>query len=394
MLSIIFFNTHPIQYFVPLYQAMAKDDAIDLTVLYCSDETLKGTTDKQFGVKVQWDIPLLQGYQHQFLKNNSFKPSIFNGFWGLMNWGVIGYLRKAPKSMVVVHGWASFSHVITLIAARLCGHTVCLRAETPLNQELLKNKLVRAIKNSWLRFLFLFVHRFLYIGQQNKLFYASFGIKEDQLFFTPYAVDNERFQGVSKEIDRLSARKKLGLPLDKKIVLFSGKYIHKKRPLDLLEAFNELENDSFLVMVGEGELRVPMETYITAQKLSKRVFLTGFINQSQIPLYYAAADAFVMCSGIGETWGLSVNEAMNFSLPIVITDICGCSFDLVKQGSNGFLVKTSDITGLKEALKQVTKLSQTERQVMGMASLAIIGTYSYQTIIAALKKIAAPIRII
>ncbi len=387
MQRIIFLNSHPIQYFAPLYQQMAKDTAIDLQVMYCSDETLKGATDKQFGVQVKWDIPLLEGYKHIFLNNASWKPSIYNGFWGLLNWGVVGFLRKQPKSIVVVHGWAYATHVITIIAAKLLGHTVCLRAETPLNQELQKNKWITKLKHLYLRCLFLFVDYGLYIGQQNKLFYQHLGFKEKQLVFTPYCVDNERFSGIASTVNKSSAREKLQLPANKKVILFSGKYIDKKNPLDLLQAIQLLQQpDIFTVFVGDGELRTTMENFIAAHGLEEQVLLTGFINQSLIPYYYAAADVFVMCSGIGETWGLSVNEAMNFGLPVVISNTCGSAHDLVKD--NGYVFATSDIAALADSVDKVLDASEEAYLNMQQNSKAIIRGYSYEVVIEGLKQIA------
>ncbi len=389
MQRIIFFNSHPIQYFVPLYQELAKEPGIALEVMYCSDETLKGATDKQFGVKVQWDIPLLEGYNYIFLRNHSFRPSIFKGFWGLMNWGIIDYLRKAPKSVLVVHGWASFSHIMTIFCGKLFGHTVCLRAETPLNQELLKRPAVQTIKNVWLRFLFLFVDKYLYIGKQNKLFYESLGVKEPVLFFTPYCVDNKRFQQVQENTSKTHARNQLNLPTEKRIFLFSGKYIDKKRPMDLLEAFSKTDlQQCFLVMVGDGELREVMEAFIIEKGLSGNVLLTGFINQSVIPFYYAAADLFVMCSGLGETWGLSVNEAMNFKLPIIVSDTCGCSYDLVDANINGAIFETGNLQQLQEQLAHMSTISEERLQAMGQASLAKVNRYSYNAVIQTLKQVA------
>lgn len=386
-LPVVFLNSHPIQYFAPLYQQMAKDPSIDLEVLYCSDETLKGATDRQFGVQVLWDIPLLQGYAHTFLKNRAIRPSIFQGFWGLINPGVIGKLSKKRKSIVIVHGWGYFTHVLTLITAKLTGHTVCLRAETPLNQELQKRKIVTTLKHWYLRFLFLFIDRFLYIGEQNRLFYRHLKVKEKDLLFIPYSVDNDRFQSIAASVSKDEARNKLGLPPGKKIFLFSGKYIGKKRPLDLLQAFAALKSQhAFLVMVGDGELRPQMEQFITDQGLDGQVLLTGFINQSQIPYYYAAADFFVMSSGAGETWGLSVNEAMNFGLPVIISDTCGAAYDLVKENVNGFLYPTGDIAALSGRLQQMLELDVLRYNEMAEESRRIIDQYSYKVIIEQLKK--------
>src|SRR5207244_8617547 len=140
---------------------------------------------------------------------------------------------------------------------------------------------------------------------------------------------------------------------NEKIILYSGKYINKKRPLDVLKAFMALNKpDYWLIMVGEGELRKEMEALIRDNNV-RNVILTGFVNQSVIPEYYAISDVFVMCSDIGETWGLSVNEAMNFNLPVVISDLTGCSYDLVYDGINGYTYKTGDVNDLAVKLRMI-----------------------------------------
>lgn len=357
---------------------------INTSCWYCSDETLEGHRDRQFNADVKWDIPILDGYSYQFFKNYSWKPSLYNGFFGLINWGVIRTLFKQPKSIVIVHGWSYLTHVLVIIFGFLAGHTVCLRAETPLNQELLKNKLNRNLKRIFLRgFLFRWVHKFLYIGNQNKLFYEYLGVDDGKLLFVPYSIDNERFQqeafkwkGKKKEL-----RRTIGLPEDAHIFLFSGKYIQKKRPLDLLEAFKALPlPNACLVMVGDGELRVEMEEFIQRYQLQK-VYLTGFINQSEIVKYYAASDVFVMCSEAGETWGLSVNEAMNFDLPIVVSSISGCSSDLIVEGQNGFTFTSNHISELSQKMEMALRLNGSEGH-------EIIEKYSYTTIVQSLGLIA------
>ena len=387
MKKLIFLNSHPIQYFAPLYQQITRNTNIPLEVWYCSDESIKGKLDKGFGTAVKWDIPLLQGYAYQFLPNDARNPSIHGGFWGLKNKAVKDLLRKTEPSVIVVHGWAYYTHVRTLLTARRYGHRVCLRAETPWNQELLKNKAITWIKHWYLRFLFSRVSRFLYIGTQNKLFYRQLGVKETQLLFTPYAVDNQRFQETDRTITITDARKKLGLPLDKTIVLYSGKYIAKKRPLDLLKAIQPLPANVLVVLVGDGELRPELEKYIQEHQLQERVILTGFVNQSAIPLYYKAADLFVMCSGLGETWGLSVNEAMNFSLPVVVSETCGSSYDLVQPGINGWTFPTGDIAELTKTFQQFLSLSIEERKKMGAASRKRIDEYGYDQIIEGLQQL-------
>ncbi len=139
MKEVIFVNSHPIQYFVPLYKHL-NDKGIITEAWYGSDESIKGGMDKQFGIEVKWDIPLLQGYKYKFFKNYSWKPSHFNGFFGLMNFGMIKELFKRPKSVIIVHGWHYMSHLLIIFLGKLKGHTICLRCEMPFNQESLRTR--------------------------------------------------------------------------------------------------------------------------------------------------------------------------------------------------------------------------------------------------------------
>lgn len=385
MKSIVFLISHPIQYYTPLYRDISIENFTDVEVVYCSDESIEGKKDKEFGVNIKWDIPLLDGYKYTFLKNNSFKPSIHKGFWGLINWGIIPYLLKKQKSVLVIHGWGYFTNILAILFGKIAGHSVCVRGDTPFHQEALKNKWITKCKHVYLRMLFLFIDFFLYVGFQNRLFYSKLGAKEKQLFFTPFSVENERFQQAALSMTKEAARKRLQLPMDKKIILFSAKYIVKKRPMDLLQAVNQLQQeDILLVMMGEGELRKEMEIFIKEYKLENKVLLTGFVNQSEIGHYYKSADVFVMCSGLGENWGLSVNEAMNFDLPVIVSETSGCSYDLVEIGKNGFVFNTGDVKELSDCLEKVLSDSAI-RTAMGKRSKEIINNYSNQKIIDSLE---------
>lgn len=275
--------------------------------------------------------------------------------------------------------------------AKLCGHTVCLRAETPLNQEPPTNNSLTTFRAFILKnLLFNLVERFLFIGYQNLCFYKHYGIKNHKLIFTPYCVDNHRFQETARSLKghKSTLRASLGIPSDAYVLLYSGKYIAKKRPLDLLKAVSIIHKSSiFTVFVGDGELRSEMEGFIQKNDLDKTVLLTGFINQKMISQYYAVADAFVMCSGIGETWGLSTNEAMNFSLPVILSDHVGCADDLVDIGKNGFSYRCGDISDLAEKIIALSNMSDIERLEMGNQSLNKVAKYSYYTVINGLKNI-------
>ena len=383
----IYFLSHPIQYFSPLLKELAKKT--DLEVCYFSDVSLKLNKDAGFGTAIKWDIPLLEGYQSEFLKNWRSSGPLTNSFFDVFNPSVITKLWKTKHKIVVVNGWSYSSNWLVFIFGKLFGKKIWMRAENPLHKELTKSPKLLFIKKIILKHILfkLFIDKFLYIGSQNKAFYQFYGVNEESRYiFTPYAVDNKQFQTeklkFSKNINELKTE--LQVDSDKKIILFSGKYIEVKRPLDLLEAFKMLNNpDYLLIFVGEGKLRKQMEDYVKQNGL-QNVLLTGFVNQSQISKYYAIANVFVMCSEM-ETWGLSLNEAMNFELPVVISSTCGSSFDLVKDGVNGYIFQKSDVNELAKKIESVL-LSEENLRKMGKESLEIINQYSIDVIVENIKK--------
>jgi glycosyltransferase involved in cell wall biosynthesis len=375
---IAFLLSHPIQYFSPLLIKIAKSSFMHLTVYYCSDESIRGMKDSGFGREVKWDIPLLEGYNYKFLRNYSPTPTIFKSIIGLINPGIVIELQKNRYDAIIIHGWNYITHIITFIIAFLLRIPVLLRAESPLNQELLKSKWKIFLKKILLGLLFKRISGFLAIGSENKEFYKFYGVPENKIFLTPYAVDNERF---IRSYERYAQHKQeimreIGIPEGKKVILFCGKLIDKKRPFDLLKAYELVYNDSkALVYIGDGILRNELEHYVKEHNI-RDVYFLGFKNQDELPKYYAIADIFVLPSTAGETWGLVVNEAMCFSVPVVVSDMVGCARDLVKHGENGFVYPVGDTNKLSEYLSKL--LGDDElRKKMGEYSFEIIQKWNY-----------------
>jgi glycosyltransferase involved in cell wall biosynthesis len=346
--------------------------------------------EKGFGQTLTWDIPLLNGYDHVFLNNASASKGMNTRFFDAVNWSIFKLLRQSNDKLIIVNGWAYMSDWFVILAAKLYGKKVWMRAEMPWNQEELKpksfKKFIKYLIFKHLIFKY-FIDKCLYIGSQNKKYYLMHGVKESSLIFAPYAVDNQRFQ--SFKTDRSSARQKWNIDDKQIIILYSGKLIDKKRPLDLLRSFHKLDvANTVLFYLGDGPLRNDLEAYI-AQHQVKNVFISGFINQTEIGKIYSMADLFVMCSGIGETWGLSVNEAMNFSLPVIVSSTCGSSFDLVENGVNGYVFKEGDIDALTQCIQVVVKDAPL-REKMGVASSDKINQFSYKVTIENIKALLNP----
>ena len=111
---------------------------------------------------------------------------------------------------------------------------------------------------------------------------------------------------------------------------------------------------------------------------ANNVITLGYKNQLELPEIYASFDVFVLPSGVGETWGLVVNEAMLFGLPVIVSDLVGCSDDLVKD--NGYTFKFNSVPELIKAMNNIEEDLKSNKK-LGKNSLQLIDKYSYDTII-------------
>jgi len=362
MKKIIFVNTHPIPYFTSLYRKLNLKKDIDLKVLYCLDYGVGTHFDKEFNKEINTSEKILKGYNYQFLKNLFKNKSKVNGLGTALNYEIIFLLFKEPKSKIICHGWSNLTLLFILIFGRLFGHDIYLRAEPPLSHEKNYSTLKLFFRKIFFKyFLFNFPSGFLYIGEQNKSFYKYYGVKDDRLFFAPYCVDNQEVakNKISQE-ESIKVETLINYNNKSKIILFCGKISSKKAPLDLLYSFNNLENnyENKLVFIGDGPLKLKLLEEIDRLNLSNKVICLGHQNLETIYHLYKLCDVFVLPSGFGETWGLVINEVMNFGKPILVSDLVGSSTDLICD-KNGLVHEhgnLNDITTKLEILLSKDKL--------------------------------------
>jgi glycosyltransferase involved in cell wall biosynthesis len=290
---------------------------------------------------------------------------------------VVREIARGGYDAVWAHGYAHATTWLALLAAHARGARLLLRDEqTLLHPRPWRRRVARSIMLKQL-----YARSYgLYIGEENRRFLRAHGMRDERMFAAPYCVDNAYFSARAAELAprRSELRTSFGIDDGAPVVLFAGKLIDKKQPLRLIEAFASVRGDQpcWLLLAGSGPQRDECEALV-ARLGVPNVRFAGFLDQTRLPEAYAAADVFVLPSKLHETWGLVVNEAMNFALPMIVSDKVGCGADLARPGENGAIVPYDDTQALSRAIARFVA-DASLRRAYGARSAEIVSAYNIE----------------
>ena len=341
-------TTHPIQYHVPWLIRLAEKN-IKIKVFYTWEQSALGSVyDPGFGQHIRWDIPLLEGYDYEFVENTARRPGI-DHFRGIVNPALIGKIEAwAPDGLLVI-GWNYHSHLrcMRYFHGRV---PVYFRGDSVLLHETLGwRKLFRRLFLTWV---YKHVDYALYVGSNSKSYFLRHGLKPPQLVFSPQAIDIDRFAEPEALYSRQAQERKdmLGIPAHHLTVLYAGKMTRVKNPsfmLDLAEACEDLPVS--FVLVGDGHLK---EGLMKRAAAKSNVHFMSFQNQTIMPAVYRMGDIFIMPS-LSETWGMGINEAMACGKPVIASEMVGCAADLVLENKTGIVFQLGDLDKCVQHLRLV-----------------------------------------
>lgn len=390
-LAVVSFGPVPNQ--VPVWRELANRPDLAVKVFYATKERFIHSDRQQaFTNTDPWDIDLLSGYDHEVLRNRS-KP------W--LNWRFRyscpdiahhlqqGILREPFDALVLIGKEFSF-YWQSLRAATKYAIPVLYMADTPPDKT---QRAKRALAHIHRRQFYGKMSAFLIGSRDQYDYYKRFGIPTSSMFWAPVCVDNDHFQRQAKRLQaqRADLRRSLGFDSKTRVVTFVGRFSPDKRPMDLLKAYQVLEDrgDYGLLFVGDGAMLTECRAYANHAGL-ENVRFVGFKNLSEISEMYAAADCLVIPS-THETWGLVVNEAMNFSLPVIASTAVGAAPDLVLSGKTGFQFPVGNTSALAKRIARVFQ-DPHQRALMAIGSRELISEYSVHARVEGILQALATIR--
>jgi len=286
---------------------------------------------------------------------------------------LIEALQASDPEVVCIPGYAEPTSLAALDWCKARGRGAVLLSESQAQDapriaitEFVKRQIVRAYDAA------------LVGGTTHRAYARALGLEDGRIFEGYDVVDNDYYAIASANARReRETRVLLGLP--ERYIFACSRFVEKKNLPGLLRAYRLYTKRTAdpwpLVIAGDGPLRPVIERAIDDLGLKNLVQLRGFVQYKELPAFFGCAGFFVHAATT-EQWGLVVNEAMACSLPVVVSERCGCAPDLVRRGENGFAFQPDDEDGLAKILYTLSsdaslrsKMSQRSRDVINGWSL-------------------------
>lgn len=162
---------------------------------------------------------------------------------------------------------------------------------------------------------------FIAVSPQVKNKLIQIGINEETIIVAPNATDTNHFKPAE---NKGVLRRELGLPENRKLIIFVGRFLHNKGPLRILEAIKDFKKEVGLIFLGAGPQKLEGENIV----------FQGPVPNSDVSKYMAASDLFVLPT-LHEGSSNVIVEAMASGLPIISSDIpeikvqCDQSFSIL-----------------------------------------------------------------
>lgn len=337
----------PAPYRLPLFEELSK--RVDLEVCFCR-ENEKGRL---------WKINLDKySFKRKFLKGFTIGPFVFNF---TLPWEL--FKKRPDVYLVGENGFETmFSIFWVFLASKLFKKPLIVwsgKLETEWTRQQLKGirKYAELVLSLYRKFLYYNASAFIAYSTKAKEYLVKRGVSEEKIFIGGQVMPEELLQEVN--ISKQDTEYK------DKIVILTISYLSKRKGIDyLIEAFKGLNfKNTVLIIGGTGEEERNLKLLAGN---NPNIYFVGYVDGFEKFRLYSIADIFVLPT-LYDPWGLVVNEAMYFGLPIIVTDAAGCS-EMIKD--NGLVVPPADREGLREAIKVLVE-NKSLREKMGRRSKEI-----------------------
>lgn len=205
-------------------------------------------------------------------------------------------------------------------------------------------------------------------------YFITYGALPDRIYKYPFTslYEKDILPSPLSNEEKKNIRDKIGIS-DSQMVISVGQYIYRKGFDLLIQAANQINKNIGVYIVGG----VPTQEYIELRNQIKadNVHFVDFLSKEELAEYYKASDVFVLPTR-EDTWGLVINEAMAYGLPVISTDRCIAASELV-DNTNGRIIPTDSVEALSKAITDL--ISNRNLLELGRKSIDKIKWYTFES---------------
>lgn len=352
-MKVLFLTNIPSPYRVDFFNELGK--LCDLTVLY----ELGHASDRDEAWKAN--------------NANTFKEILLSGKKvgadSAICFSVIRYLKDKSYDIIVIGGYSTPTGMLAIEYLKRRNIEFILNCDGGIIKQ--DNKIKYSIKKYFIRS----AKAWLSTGKNTNDYMIHYGAREKDIYIYPFTSVNKKdiLNNTIDEKIKSEHKKKLNIR-EEKVILSVGQFIHRKGFDILIEATKLLPKNYGIYIIG-GEVT---EEYISLKNNYNldNVHFEGFKNKGELETYYKAADLFVLPTR-EDIWGLVINEAMSYGLPVITTDKCVAGLELIDNDENGFIVSAEDEKLLADKINEILYNNIT-KESMGIKNLKKIREYTIE----------------
>lgn len=315
-------------YRIPVFNRLAEHLGNNLLVLFMSARGGR-----------EWEIPFSQmRFPYKVMRGLEFvgrSPNPFPRYW---NREVITLLRRFAPTLTVIVGYHHPTSYAVWWYAKLWGSKLYLLCESNMFDHRSRRMWVEGIKKIFIRT----CDGHIVPGRASRAYLKSYGVDEKKIFLTPNSIDTDTFVGRTPSdgdhfrSERQRFQEEWDLPAFN--LLFVGRLASEKGVPIAIEVVKRLQDmgvEAGLIVVGDGVLRGELEAMVQREGVRHTIFL-GFKRPGELAFYYRMADLLIHPAE-SEPWGLVVNEAMTYGVPVLCSPHVGAGQDLVIEDQTGYI---------------------------------------------------------
>lgn len=356
MLKVLFITNIPSPYRVDFFNELGK--ICDLTVLF----ERQNAPDRE----ITWLSNKRINFKEEYLKGKKF------GVASVLYLGVSKWFHRGMFDIFIVGGYSTPTGMLAVEILRLRKIPFILNADGGIIRDdnkfkfLLKKHFIKAAKH------------YLSSGKMTSEYLKYYGASSNEIYEYPFSSlhQSDILENLLPHPEKNTYKKQLSIN-EKKMVLSVGQFIYRKGFDVLLEACSKLSRGYGVYIIGGG----PTKEYLDLKEKYglENVHFVGFKSKCELSEYYKVADLFVLPTR-EDIWGLVVNEAMAFGLPVITTDRCIAGLELIKDYENGFIVPVERADILAKRIEEVLSNEQLAIR-MGKTSLKKIRPYTIENMV-------------